>query len=141
MTLASSAPFAICAGVPEIRPLGMPPVSVGLPWALDHWTGPGLVTLSVWVMGYPSDGVAERKGIEVADLKAELVGAAVIDAVGTTGCMEICHAIRYTAKEETYLCGWSCAFMLVCILFQLTNEAMCKRARPRPAETRYNSPA
>ena len=40
---------AICAGVPDIRPLGIPPVNVGLGCA--HWAGPGFVVDSVWLIG------------------------------------------------------------------------------------------
>ena len=65
--LASSGARAICAGVPgiytivsmlvslylchlpDIRPLAIPPVSVGRVAA--HWTAPGFEVFSVWLMG------------------------------------------------------------------------------------------
>ena len=73
----ASSGFATCGGAPDIRPLGMPPVSDGRPcWAGCHCTGTCGVTGGVWLIGYPSlAGDAARKGPGFAVLKAAVAAA------------------------------------------------------------------
>lgn len=74
---------------PDILPAVIPLVSVALPCcAVPHWTGPGLVELSVWLIGYPSPGVDVRTSAGEPLLNADV---AAVDAAVVAGVVVVCN--------------------------------------------------